>query len=104
MKKLEAGDINKIAETVSGILGRLFENIDIERVNVRPAQDRDGDDILNIEVIFRGAMKGVADAKRVASAAREIRPALEELDTDLFPLLSFVSKLDYDRGHKSEAS
>jgi hypothetical protein len=35
----------------------------------------------------------------MASAVRRLRPALEEIDIDLFPLLSFVSKVDYESDH-----
>lgn len=92
----------KIAATVSETLGKLFKNIEIVDVFVRPDHDRDGDEILRIEVIFKGVLKE-ADGKHVAGAARALRPVLEDEIDDLYPLLSFVSKVDYDRGHKSEA-
>jgi len=91
VKKL---DYQLIADAVATRLQRDFRNVRILRVNVAEDVDRDGDDILLIEVVFEGDLKG----RDVASAARRLRPALEEIDADIFPLLSFVSKVDYDRG------
>jgi hypothetical protein len=94
-------DSDKVADIVADVLGRDFEKIKILKVNVAPDQDRDGNDILRIQIVFEGALKG-ADARHAASAVRRLRPALEEIDVDMFPLLSFVSKLDYERGHGRE--
>jgi len=94
-------DPDKFADTVAEILGRDFENIKILKVNVTPDQDRDGHDILRIQVVFGGDLKGT-DARHVARAARRLRPALDEIDVDVYPLLSFVSKLDYEGGRGRE--
>ena len=96
MKKVNS---DRIAAIVAKKLSRDFENIKIIHVNVALDVDRDGDEILRIEVVFEGILKG----PEVASAARRLRPALEEIDEDLYPLLSFVSKVDYDRGRRGEA-
>ncbi len=94
MKELNFGQIgNVVAERLS----RDFENITIIDVKVAPDVDRDGEDILRIEVVFEGELKG-RDIKQVAGAVRRLRPALREIDADLFPLLSFVSRVDYGRG------
>lgn len=95
MRKLDA---DKVAETVANTLGPGFENIKILTVNVSPGTDPDGNNLLRIEIVFDGTLKR-ADARHMASAVRRLRPALEEIDIDLFPLLSFVSKLDYESGH-----
>jgi hypothetical protein len=98
MKKLDA---DRVAETVAETLGPDFESIDIIKVNVSPGTDPDGNDLLRIEVVFDGTLRR-ADARHIASAVRRLRPALEELDIDLFPLLSFVSKLDYESERRRE--
>lgn len=96
MGPVKQEDADRIAKVVAKRLGRDFANIEILRVDVTQDSDRDGDEILRIEVVFEGDLKG----PDVASAARRLRPALEEIDADMFPLLSFVSKVDYDRGRK----
>jgi hypothetical protein len=75
------------------MLSLYFANIKIDAVYVTTDCDRDGDEILRVVVVLEGTLKG-EDARRAAGAARQIRPALEENDADLFPVLSFVSKLD----------
>ena len=93
-------DPDRVAGIVTKTLNRDFENIKIIDVNVAEEVSGDGDDILRIEVVFEGTLKG----SEVAGAARRLRPALEVIDPDVYPLLSFVSKLDYERGHsKREA-
>jgi hypothetical protein len=96
-------DADRVASVVGETLSSDFENIDIIAVHVTEDLDRDGQEILRIEVIFDGDLKG-EDALRVAGAARRLRPVLEDIDTDLYPLLSFVSKVDYDRGRRRSAS
>lgn len=96
-------DTAQLAKTIFEELARLFDNIKIVDVVVKSDRDRDGDDIVRIEVVFTGELK-TSDAKKVAGATRQIRPALKEIDEDLYPVLSFVSKVDYERGHKSDTS
>jgi len=92
-------DSKRIEANVAKTLGRDFADIKIVAVNVSPDLDQDGEDILRIEVVFEGALKA-ADARHVAGAARRLRPVLEEIDPDLYPVLTFVSKGDYERGHR----
>ena len=100
--KLKKLDTKKLSEAISRKLGELFDNIKIVDVVVSADHDRDGDDIVRVEVVFTGDLRE-SDAKHVAGASRTLRPTFDELDVELYPLLSFVSKIDYDRGHKSEA-
>jgi hypothetical protein len=94
MRKLDA---DKVAETVATTLAPDFQSIRFLRVNVSPGTDPDGNDLLRIEVVYDGTLKR-EDARHLASAVRRLRPALEEIDVELFPLLSFVSRLDYESG------
>jgi len=100
VKKINTKQIEtRITET----LRQYFENISIIATHVTQDFDRDGEEILRVEVVFEGDLKE-SDARRVAGAARHLRPVLEAADADLYPLLSFVSKVDYDRGHATRAS
>jgi hypothetical protein len=98
MKKLDA---DKVADKVVETLSPGFENIKILKVNVAPGTDPDGNALLRIEVVVEGTVKRT-DARHIGTAVRRLRPALEEMDVDLFPLLSFISKLDYERGRRRE--
>jgi hypothetical protein len=95
-------DEERVARAIADRLRPDFEGIEIVTVNVAPDRDQYGDDILSIEVVFEGNLKG-DDALHVAGAGLRLRPVLEEIDTDLYPLISFVSKVDYDRGHRRRA-
>ena len=95
-------DTAKLSRAIAHELGKLFGNITIEEVNVTPDVDHDGADMLRVEIVFSGKLRA-SDAKNVAGAARKIMPTIDELvdDDDLYTLLSFVSRVDYDRRPKS---
>jgi hypothetical protein len=96
-------DIEKLSKALHRELSKLFDNIQIVDVVVSLDSDRDGNDLLRVKIVFTGDIAG-KDAKTVAGASRQLRPTIDRLtDDDLYPLLSFVSKVDYERGHKCEA-
>ncbi len=95
-------DKERLSRAILRELGKLFDDIEIVDVVVSPERDRDGDDILRVEAVFTGVLRG-DDAKKVAGATRQLRSTLDEIDEDIYPLLSFVSKVDYERGQKREA-
>lgn len=97
-------DTATLARAISRELGKLFASIKIVDVIVSPDVDHDGNDILRVEIVFEGMLRG-NDARNVAGASRQIMPTIDELidDDDLYPLLSFVSKVDYDRRPRSDA-
>lgn len=93
-------DAKKLAEAITRVLGDHFDNMKIVDVVVSPDRDRDGGRIVRVEVVFSGDLKG-SDARKIAGASRWIRPTLDELvDEDTYPLLSFVSQVENERGHK----
>jgi hypothetical protein len=98
MKKLDA---DKVAETVAETLGPDFESIDIIKINISPGTDPDGNGLLRIEVVYAGTLRR-EDARCIPGAIRRLWWALDKIGVDLFPLLSFVSKLDYETEHKRE--
>jgi hypothetical protein len=100
VKKIDAKRIeSRIGETLS----HYFEGLRIVAVHVAQDLDQDGEEILLIDVVFEGDLNE-SDARRAAATARHLRPVLEENDADLYPLVSFVSKVDYERGHERRAT
>ncbi len=97
-------DTGKLSTAIAVELRKLFETIKILDVILSPDTDRDGNEILRVDIIFSGALRD-SDAKNIAGASRMIMPAIDKLieDDEMYPLLSFVSKLDYDRRPKSAA-
>jgi hypothetical protein len=96
-------DMQKIQNGIARVLRGYFENLKIRGVHVKEDVDQDGDEILRVLIVFEGDLEG-NDVRRAVGAASRIRPVLEAYDADLFPLLSFVSKLDYDRGRARRAA
>lgn len=99
--RMKQFDAQRLGEIVAKKLGPDFKSIKIIRVDVYMDEDHDEGAFVRIDVVFEGKLKD-SEAIKVASAVRRIRPALmQEIDEDVFPLLSFVSKVDdLRRGHK----
>lgn len=83
-------ELKKISEVVSETLKSDFNNIEILNVKVHSDVDFEGDDILRIEVVFKGEPKSV-DTSMLSGAVRHIRPKLTKINEHAFPLLSFIS-------------
>lgn len=88
-------DLNRIAKVVRETLAADFNNVTITDVFVEEEVDADGDPLLRVEVIFEGTPKDL-DAKKLSGAVRHIRPKLAEIGESAFPLLSFISKGEFD--------
>ena len=89
-------DLNAIKKIVTKSLAKDFGRHRIIDVRIHEDRDADGDEILRIEVVFEGA-PGDLDAKKLAGAVRQLRPKLEEINVQAFPLLSFVSRADMEQ-------
>ena len=63
----------------------------IDAVAVRGDFDNDGDPVLIIRIVVDTA-KGHLDPKELSSFIRHLRPKLDEVGEDRFPITSFVSK------------
>ncbi len=82
--------LDEISKVVLETLDSDFNNIEILNVKVHSDVDFEGDDILRIEVVFKGDSKPV-DTSMLSGAVRHIRPKLNDIGVATFPLLSFIS-------------
>lgn len=89
----ETEQLALITKAIEATLASDFKNVKVLRVTVDRDVDFDGDQILNIEVVFEGKPHQV-DARVISSAVRHVRPHLEKLGEKAFPLMSFVSRSD----------
>ena len=89
-------DLPAISKVILETLRADFENIEIVDVMVDEDVDFDGDEILRIEVVFHGKPKG-ADAHKFSSAVRHIRPKLDDIGENAFPILWFISDHELKR-------
>lgn len=87
---------------VNETFSRLFNHVRVSDVRVREDTDFDGDDLLRIDVIFEGTSKD-PDAKKLAGFIRRLRPRLEQIHEPALPLLSFISRAEYNRGKRASA-
>lgn len=89
----ETEQLEKISSLVADTLKSDFKSVKILRVIVDRDVDFDGDQVLNISVVFEGTPRDI-DARTISSAVRHVRPALKALGEKAFPLMSFVSRRD----------
>ena len=80
-----------VLETISG----HFDNIRILKIDLVKDVDSDGDKILRINVVFGGSPKDL-DVSKLTGTVRRLRPKLDEIHESALPLLSFISKADYE--------
>ena len=88
-------DRERLASYIADSLNSRFKNVEIVDVKIEQDIDRDGDPILRVLLIFDGEITD-ADVKVVVGAARQLQPKLDEIDDDIYPVLSFVSRLEYE--------
>jgi hypothetical protein len=82
--------LREISEVVMKTLKQDFNNIEFIDAKVHYDVDFEGDDILRIEVVFKGSPKKV-DTTGLSSVVRHIRPKLKAIEEQAFPLFSFIS-------------
>ena len=87
--------IELIKKAVKETLAGHFDSIRILKIDVKKDVDADGDDLLRIDVIFEGSPKDL-DAAKLSGTARLLRPKLSQIHESALPLLSFISKADYE--------
>lgn len=88
----------KVVVIVKNILDKRFGDVDgltIEQVKVIPKIDHDGDDYLDIYVIFDGDQE-LLDPGWTSTLSRRIAPQLMELGVESPPSRSFVEKSDWE--------
>lgn len=91
--QLETEKLKQISDMVANTLKADFKDVKILRVVVDRDVDFDGDQVLNISVVFEGMPRDI-DARVVSGAVRHVRPQLRELGEKAFPLMSFISRRD----------
>ena len=87
-------DIDGICEVVRETLEDEASDLVIEGIEVNRDVDSHGDQVLMIDIVFRGDPAEL-DATTLSSLVRFLRPRLlSRLDESAFPLLSFVSSAE----------
>lgn len=84
-----------LQQLVSQVVKERFHGVAIDRVEVMPDVDHDGDPVLRITVVFDAEIEDV-DVDELVALARHLRPKLIERGEQAFPMTSFMTKRDYD--------
>ena len=83
----------EIEKVISDVLQNDFRNVKILDVRVLKDIDSDGDNILQVDVIFEGQAKDL-EPQVLAGAVRHVRPKLFDIGEEAFPLFSYISQKD----------
>ncbi len=85
-------------EEVTGIIEefakRELDRVQTVAVDVKEANDHDGDPILRVTVVYEGDYKRL-DPSKLLGFVRHLRPALSERGEERFPVMSYISREDY---------
>lgn len=92
MDKSRKAALNSAIEKV---VRTQFADAEINAVHVTEDLDYDGDPILRVVVVFETSVG--PDLVKASGLARHIWPAIENSNSDAFPVISFRSKADQAR-------
>lgn len=84
-----------LQQLVSQVVQERFRGVAIDRVEVMPDVDHDGDPVLRITVVFDAEIEDV-DVDELVGWVRHLRPKLLERGEEAFPITRFMTKRDYD--------
>ena len=82
--------MTKFDDVVKRVVQEQLAPAQIVELTVEEAEDADGDPILRIKVVYEVAEDRL-DPEKVLGLVRHLRPPLDKLGTDRFPVLSFIT-------------
>lgn len=86
-------DMEEIQKAILKVLSEDFSGVEITSVHVEDDISYEDDDILRVQVIFKGRAKDIKPSFLSHAIAR-VRPALAIHKLSAFPMMSFVSEHD----------
>ena len=86
-------DANEVRE-VQALLARRLGDLRITDIKIEEDTDADGDSVLRVVVVYDAANK--FNASKLSGLLRSLRPALGEHGEARFPVMSFVSRKDFE--------
>lgn len=89
--------MDKLKNIFKIILEQEFKGVSIDSIEIHEEIDFEDDEVLYVTVVFSSS--GQLDSKAKSGFVRHVRPALHEVDEERFPVMSFVSKTDYQEQH-----
>lgn len=86
-------DFRKLEQVVKTLLAERFSGTSIHKVAIKSDTDSDGDKVLRITVVLESDTSTL-NREALAGFVRHLRPKLEDIHAEEFPLVSFVSKAE----------
>lgn len=95
MTVAEPNHIGKVRDAIMDVLGKEFHPVKFVEVVVAETLDHDGDPVLDVTAIYE-ANDTVLDGSKLSAIVRHLRPVLSDSGEERFPMMSFVTRSDYD--------
>lgn len=89
-----ASHLDQVKRVFRAVVDRQFPLADIVTVDVREDTDFEDKDVLRVTVVFDSGDQ--FDVRAASGFVRHVRPALEEIDEHRFPIMSYMTKEDWD--------
>ena len=64
-------------------------------ITVTPEIDQDGDEFLWVRAVYEGEPASV-DTRKTVTMVRYMRPKLDEVEVDAFPVISYIAQSDLE--------
>ena len=84
-----------VLDTISSIVAEHLYPATVLHVDVQDDTDHDGDPILRVEIVVE-VEHGSLDPEKVLSLPRHLREPLAEVHENKFPMISFLSKDEFE--------
>jgi hypothetical protein len=97
MIKQDMQNLKKVIETS---LAEEFAHLGVTAIDVREDEDRDGDRILWVDVIYKNGGKTV-DVKPLRHVVGKLRSALQEIQEDGFPVISYIDQKEWTKSNRA---
>jgi len=88
-------NLDQIKKVVKKTLTKPLGKVSITKIDVVDGVDADGDDILRISVIYDGGPEDL-NPEKLLGITRILRDELDTIGEQAYPLVSFISKTEYE--------
>ena len=84
--------LDQAREVIDEELRARFD-VPFVKITVKPDYDRDGDEFLWVNAVYDGQPDDI-DTRKSITLVREIRPRLDDIPFDAFPVVRYIAKSD----------
>lgn len=85
--------LKQARRVIDAVLRERHGEVKFVKISVNSDVDEDGDEFLWVKAVYDGQPKNI-DTEKATSMVRHLRPKLEEVDVEAFPVISYIAKSD----------